>query len=396
MLYVHRSIFGKHQHLILDANDTLTWSNKIPDKSWAVNSDPAAPQIEEVCELFGVELGSFLDPEQVAAFKILGVEESQIPAALIQPASKFKTRLQNVIDRSLEAFRLLASSGYMETFYLEQEVLRGTSPSKYDYAGVCNYFKKSGRRINQSVLRSFHTDGKFLNRAVYSNTHTSTGRMTIVSGPQILTAPKEMRQFIRPCSSDMVVAQADFISLEPRLGRILAGGKPDRDVYETIGAQVFDGKLNREQVKKAFLPAIYGAGHRTLSALLPPGLKAKSIIQQLQDYLNFDKIVKEKCAELERAGTMTNHFGRLITPSSNRDTVIYNNWLQSSAVSVALLGFSEFLNKLPYVTSLFLIHDAIIFEFPKSKENEVKNFLNSGIDIKDLGNFPMSYLPIEG
>ena len=93
-------------------------------------------------------------------------------------------------------------------------------------------------------------------------------------------------------------------------------------------------------------------------------------------------------------GKMKNHFGRPIVPSSDRDTVIYNNWLQSSAVSVSLIGFKKFLDRFDFVSPLFLIHDAIIFEFPKNKEAEVKSYLSSGINVENIGNFPMSYLPM--
>ena len=386
------TIFNKKNHLVILDGGELFWSSEIPEYAWCAFGNSQKPQISQVCKLFKIELGSLLKPEQLKAFESLDADLDNIPFSLVQPPHEFKERLQKGLDKSLEALRVLSSSGYERTFYTEQEVLLRMTAAQYDYSAAINYFKKNKKTTNKSVLKSFETLNGFLDPAVYSNTSTSTGRMTIKSGPQILTAPKKMRNFIRPSSSKNLIAQADFVSLEPRVGRFLAGGNPDKDVYESIGKSVFDNKLNRDQVKKAFLPAIYGAGHRTLSSMLPDGIKAKDVIHSLREYLNFNEIVSSKREELRKEGVMKNYFGRPVIPSSDRDTVIYNNWLQSSAVSISLLGFKKLLDNFSFLSPLFLIHDAIIFEFPKEKEKEVKDFLESGVDIENIGNFPMSYL----
>ena len=387
-------IFNKESNLVVLESGDLFWSSQVPKNTWCAFGNSKKPQISQVCDLFKIDLGSLLKKEQLKAFESLGTDLTSIPFSLVQPPDEFKARLQMGIDKSLEALRVLSSSGYERTFYIEQEVLLRMTAAKYDYPSAINYFNKNKKTTNKSVLKSFETLNGFLEPAVYSNTSTVTGRMTIKKGPQILTAPKEMRDFIRPSCSENMIAQADFISLEPRVGRFLAGGSPDKDVYESIGKSVFDNKLNREQVKKALLPAIYGAGHRTLSSMLPTGMKAKSVIKTLRQYLNFEEIVDLKREELKKDGKMKNYFGRPVIPSSDRDTVVYNNWLQSSSVSISLMGFKKFLDNFSFISPLFLIHDAIIFEFPKDREKEVKNFLNAGIDIEDIGNFPMSYLPM--
>lgn len=387
-------IFNEDNHLIVLESGDIFWSSESPPGSWFAFGNNEKPPISEVCNLFQLDFETLLKPEQIKAFEILGADLDSIPFSLVQPADQFKERLQKVIDRSLDALRMLADTGYENTFYIEQEVLLRMSAARYDYSAAINFFKKNKKTTNKSVLKSFETFNGFLEPAVYSNTSTSTGRMTIKKGPQILTAPKEMRDFIKPSSSDKMIAQADFVSLEPRVGRFLAGGNPDKDVYKSIGESVFDNKLNREQVKKALLPAIYGAGHRTLSAMLPQGMKAKNVIESLREYLNFNEIVNLKRQELRANGSMKNYFGRPITPSSDRDTVIYNNWLQSSSVCISLMGFKKFLDKFNIVCPLFLIHDAIIFEFPKDREKEIKEFLAKGVNIENIGNFPMSYLPM--
>ena len=282
----------------------------------------------------------------------------------------------------------------METFYREQKVLRGLAAGKIDYSSLRSFFneKSNKKRIGESVLNSFRPDDAgFMNSVIYSTVNTSTGRMTIEKGPQILTAPKEVRNFLVSKYPAGKVIQADLISLEPRVGRLLTGGSVERDVYESIGKELFQGKLSREQVKKSLLCAMYGAGQRTLKSLLPPGTKVKEVTESLRKYIDFYEVVRSKRVELRENGQMKNYFGRPIVPSSDRDSVIYNNWLQSTAVDIALLSFEKLIEKMSFADPVFLIHDAILFDVPGEYLDKAEEIISQGIEIPEIGNFPMSY-----
>lgn len=388
-----KKIFGGKHNLIISGEDYI-WSEIIPQDSWVIGGNIQSPPIEVVCELFNIEPPSFLSNEQVLAFSTLGIKKNQIPAVYIQKKSQFKLKLDDVIRSSSEAIEHLANSGYMETFYREQKVLRGLSAGKIDYSSLHSFFneKSNKKRIGESVLKSFcPNDTGFMNSAIYSTVNTSTGRMTIEKGPQILTAPKEVRNFLVSKYPNGKVIQADLVSLEPRVGRILTGGSVERDVYESIGKEVFQGKLTREQVKKSLLCAMYGAGHRTLKSLLPPGTKVKEVTESLREYIDFYEVVKSKKAELRKEGKMKNYFGRPVVPSSDRDSLIYNNWLQSTSVDIALLSFEKLIKKMNFADPIFLIHDAILFDVPGEYLNKAEEIISQGIEISEIGNFPMSY-----
>ena len=85
--------------------------------------------------------------------------------------------------------------------------------------------------------------------------------MTVFSGPQILTAPKELKNCLVSKNKDGKIFQADYISLEPRVARLLSNGSAERDIYSQTNTELFDNKLNREQVKLIFLCAIYVLYH---------------------------------------------------------------------------------------------------------------------------------------
>ena len=91
---------------------------------------------------------------------------------------------------------------------------------------------------------------------------------------------------------------------------------------------------------------------------------------------------------------MQNCFGRPINPSSYRDSLVYNNWLQSSAVDVSLLGFRKLIKRFRdfniKFNPLFLIHDALIIDASPEMIEKLEPESDINVFIDALGNFPLS------
>tara|TARA_B100000029_G_scaffold411022_1_gene413187 strand:+ start:829 stop:2007 length:1179 start_codon:yes stop_codon:yes gene_type:complete len=386
-------VFGKKEHLVFDGS-SYTWSSEIPTNCVIVGSPKKdSKSISSICELLDMEPPSLSLKEVDKSFKQLGFF-GPIPSALTHRKDEFKKLLNVAIETSILASDNLESLGYMETFLSCQEVLRGMSRASVDYPRLLKVIEGSGSAKNNSLIRSFETDSDgIMRKAVYSNTSTTTGRMTIESGPQILTAPKIIRNCIQSKFKNGKICQIDFVSLEPRLGRIMADASPKKDIYQDFGDLVFSGKLTRNQVKKVMLCAIYGAGFRTLSELLPDGMSPRVVVKKAKEYLNFDNITRKKKDELKKFGYMQNCFGRPVKPSSDRDSLVYNNWLQSSAVDVALLGFKEIIDSLKDLKSdpIFLIHDALLIDVHPEDLKLVQKIGNDGVTVEGIGYFPLSY-----
>ena len=92
-------------------------------------------------------------------------------------------------------------------------------------------------------------------------------------------------------------------------------------------------------------------------------------------------------------GYMQNCFGRPVKPSSDRDSLVYNNWLQSSAVDVALLGFKEIIDSLKNLKSnpIFLIHDALLIDVHPEDLELIQKIGKDGVSVEGIGYFPLSY-----
>ena len=390
---VHSSNFNKEGFLLFDGH-SYSWVDELPTDCLVLGSSKKEVRsIDAICELLGIEPPILTLKEVEKSFRELGFHGT-IPASYVHRKKEFKQLLDEAIKTSVSASANLEKLGYMETFFDCREVLRGLSRASVDYQRLKQEVKGSGSAGNNSMIKSFQpqNDG-LMNQAIYSNTSTTTGRMTIETGPQILTAPKFIRNCISSRFKDGIICQIDFVSLEPRLGRIMAGSEPEKDIYKDFGNLLFDGKLSRSQVKKVMLCAIYGAGFRTLSGLLPDGMNPKIVIKKAKEYLNFDNIVRSKREELRKLGYMQNCFGRPVVPSSDRDSLVYNNWLQSSAVDAALIGFKEVIDSMQELQAMpiFLIHDALLIDLPPEEEKLVKKITSRGASIEGIGHFPLSY-----
>jgi len=190
---------------------------------------------------------------------------------------------------------------------------------------------------------------------------------------------------------DGKIAQVDFVSLEPRVAMQLTEQDLGLDIYEYLGKKLFDQKVPRSAVKKLVLCAVYGASESTLKKGIPEGVNIKKLVDKTKQILNYELVVKEQSKNYQKNGEISNFFGRPIKPQHARDSLLFNNFIQSTAVDVALLGFREILNKSPSrVRPLFFIHDAMLVDLHPDDIEKFKKE-SSSIFIDGLGEFPLDF-----
>ena len=245
---------------------------------------------------------------------------------------------------------------------------------------------------NVSIAKGFYAkkDG-FLELPEYSITRTLTGRMTIIKGPQILTAPKLIRKHLKSTFPGGKIVQIDFVSLEPRVAMQLTEESLGPDVYKYLGEKLFEQKVSRSVVKKLVLCAVYGASEATLKKGLPPGINITQLVDKTKQILNYEMVVKKQRESFQKFGKINNFFGRPIEPQHARDSLLYNHYIQSSAVDVALLGFGKILDRIPArVRPIFFIHDAMLVDLHPDDIETFKK-VSSSIVIDGLGEFPLDF-----
>ena len=121
---------------------------------------------------------------------------------------------------------------------------------------------------------------------------------------------------------------------------------------------------------------------------------AKEIIKRVRDFFSVHSQIKTMKTHLRDDGFLQNFFGRPLFFENPSDHVLFSHVVQSTAVDVAMLGFSQLndqmITRKLYMNSFFVIHDALILEVAPNSIDELRELCYEGIDIAELGKFPLS------
>ena len=240
-----------------------------------------------------------------------------------------------------------------------------------------------------SVLKQFKPQNGFSRKANYDNSKNISGRLTVNNSPNILVLPKRCRNIFESRFNNGKLLSIDFQNLEPRFCLKIVGKNIDGDIYETIN-NMLDFDIDRSIIKRAIISVLYGASHENLRNI--SANKAVKIFEIIKDHFELDYLY-EISSKIDKQNVRRNFYGRPIwNLNEKRNNVVINNYVQSSAVDIALLYFSEITNILDLnkAVPIFIIHDAIVFDIEKDYVNEFKSIIMKGYNDKDLGNFPVS------
>ena len=95
---------------------------------------------------------------------------------------------------------------------------------------------------------------------------------------------------------------------------------------------------------------------------------------------------------IDSIGIRRNYFGRPIWNGwEDKDHILINNYIQSSAVDIALTYFTELTKEVNTNLSvpLYILHDAIIFDVSDDYYHNFVNIIKKGYNNSTLGKFPL-------
>ena len=214
-------------------------------------------------------------------------------------------------------------------------------------------------------------DQGFSTPVMYDTSLTKTGRMKVISGPSVLTMKKEFKSKICSRHADGIIVEIDFSALEPRTALAISeqGNIPQGDFYDSIGARL--GIDDRGTAKQVIISFLYGAGLATTcrlanieeSVLLPK-------LNSLKKMFSYDTVVQSLLASFQKNGYFLNHAGRPVFPTTQKPGTLFNNFTQSSAVDVAMSGFTNLLSRISAdkiaAVPVCFIHDALLLDVKRS------------------------------
>lgn len=383
---LHSDLIGAKQHLSSDG----LWLDEIPDSGWIVGESYPNRDLLTALMLSGKKME--IKPPKVFA-KIMNrfSHRDYMPWQDTMPDKvyeKWTSGLLNQISKALEEFDL---TYYTDVFKKSSEVLEALEPMKINCKKWDYLASHDIQGVSDDVVDSFepYEDG-FVDKVRYTQTSTVTGRLIVESGPEILRLNKELKPIIKSRYKGGKVIQFDYVSLEPRLALVLAGYKVSEDVYSDINALVFNKKLTRDIVKISTLSVMYGAGADSL--VEKTGLtseECKKIIKELKEFFGIHDMARKLTKEYRSNKFIRNHFGRTLYAESAAGHRLFNNFIQSTAVDCAMLGFWNIIQlwKDTRIVPLFVIHDNFGLDFPPEMltDENIQRTKDVGAEIPNLG-----------
>lgn len=227
----------------------------------------------------------------------------------------------------------------------------------------------------------------------YNFNSTLTGRLTITEDNNcgnILTLPKRCRKIFKSSWNNQgSLISVDFKSLEPRIIKKITSNEIYEDIYETIKT-ISDVNVDRSIIKRAVISMLYGS---ELNVDYISKEKADELIKICNDFFDIDNVTKIAVENISKNSLFRkNYFGRPIyNLDETKSNIIMNNFIQSTAVDVALMYFYKLVNLVnkQLCKPVFIIHDAIVFDIHESYLEEFNSIIQKGYICPKLGYFPL-------
>jgi len=349
MYYIDKDFLGTKEHVIVSGTE-ISFSCAVPSGTLIENGTSLPGTLQAYLNLIGKER-SLVPPEVRESCDVCKIPIDLIGLQHLLRPEEFATELaefnHDIKDLIADTFH------YISMYVTNVKTLNSCVPFT---------LKHRNTEIKTTSLGYTH-------KITYDTSVTKTGRMSVTSGPNVLTMQKQFKSDIASRFDDGKIVEIDYSSLEPRVALAIAGSEfvESPDVYSTLGdvIEIHD----RSVAKQLIISFLYGAGIKTMcrltelseSNLTPKLKKLKKIFKQ-------DLIVENIKGTLGSLGYFYNHAGRPIFPTSDRFGVLFNNFCQSTAVDVSLSGFSHLLSSIydsnMKARPICFIHDAVLLDVP--------------------------------
>lgn len=390
---VHKNVLGTQKHALLK-DGMLKWTDFVDsgDLKYGVTGSPAS--IEPLLEIFKIHVPELVPLPFRRAMEVCG-EPNPLWSA-VMPRPLYNGRLKDVLSSLSEAFIRISTSSYYEVYKKSNNLFKMLQPSCLNTERCRLILESEDNHVVRGILKA--SSAGLCQAPIYDRASTKTGRLTIKTGPQVLTLKKEYRDIFVPSHKNKKIFEVDFSSLEPRVASNIAQRSHNDDVY--LSFMDFSGiKISRDAAKLAVLCALYGASSYNLQRQLREqgsSVSAASLIQKVNEYFSINELAFGLKKQAADTMSIENYFGRPIAVDDVRPAVLINNYLQSTAVDVSLLGFEKISTDMrEKIRPLFIIHDAMFFEAEESHLSEIGEYLSNGFTIEGLGKFPLKVTKVK-
>lgn len=368
-LCIDRDVLGTDQHLVVSAG-TFSWSAKVPRATWHCSG--ACKEDSDWCLDTALRLGHVSVPlappdrfVRSLSFVSSSMGDVSPPWHRLMPVREHLGFTKRLVEGLVVAMDNAALDYYRAVWVPANAVVRSLQQAAVD-RGAWQALIDSGEG-NVAATRSFEPglDG-LAQPVVYDRFKTLTGRLTVASGPQILTLKREHRRMMSSAYGKQGGIYAlDFAALEARILLYELGRRcDDVDLYGTIAKEL--GR-DRKAIKGAVISELYGSSKWALGKHL--GMEGKELdgfVRTVKAYFNTRQLLDRVKQQFVATGRVVNRYGRQVVVDEPLDNIFVSYYGQSTGVDVTMLGFKQVVDRLertaPRVRPVFLLHDSILLD----------------------------------
>jgi len=385
------NLLGVRQNLVCN-EDEFSWSTSVPENSWLLGFENRKKDIQVVADSLGIDLVNFRNTVYAKSLQqIVGNNLDEVPWMHVLPSRVFKSMLQKLLDQLRMIINDESNGYYTGQLLSNREILMRLERPAIDCQFLNEVLKKeTGNPKHSDVLKFKPDEDGFARKTTYSQSSTITGRVTVKSGPGILTLKKEYRKILKSRFKNGKIVQVDISSLEPRIALSLCESEIPSDIYSFIAKEIFANEITRDQAKIATLSCIYGTSAWSLSKRLPDDVNAGLILKSLREYFGINVMEKRLQDSFKSSKFIENIYGRRISSSD----ALVNHYLQSSGVDASFNVFHKILDLLDSKNATFapiyVIHDAIVIDVHPDSFKEIENLENIKFAVDNINcKFPV-------
>lgn len=398
---VSKNLIGANSDIVYD-DGKLSFVDAPPEDCWFVDGTlkSGALCMDTLFKLEHVKLSFNPAKKFVKTMSLVAPDLVDIPWAKVMPEEAYRGFIKNLIKSIIEALVTVSTNYYVGTWVPSGAILDKLVPAKIDRRRWHELMHSEENATNRSVLESFEPDSSGYARLVsYDRMKTRTGRLSVKSGPQILTLKKSYRNILTSrYGENGVIAYIDFAALEVRIILHESGRWFDEaDIYAKLAKDIFNGTVDRSVVKGAVISELYGVSHQRLSKILNLGERdVKRFIEVVRTYFDVETLLARIRNQFAKHGHVKNRYGRKVVVDNPVDHMLMNSYVQSTGVDVSLLGFSnlaKLLEKKNIVAEpIFVLHDAMFLDVHK---DELQNVIDISKKVRVKGYVQSYFLHVD-
>ena len=383
---IDSSITGTEKHLLCKESG-FVWLASVPPNTWHMSGNIKTESdwcLDTLFRLSGETIDVSPPVRFVNSIEKFVDDSIVLPWRYLMPPATHRAFIKNVVDSVAVAIDKLPTSYYRGCWVPGNGVIRSLKPVKVDVVRWKAIIDADVPTVG--TVKTFRPDQRgFAGKITYDRFGALTGRLTVTSGPNIMTLKKEYRDIMTPSTPGGCIMCLDFAALEARVLLYEAGKRcEDHDLYGMIARELGKG-VSRKAAKAAVISELYGSSKDALGKVL--GLSGKELnvfIKQVKTYFNTVELLKRIKKQFVETGKIVNRYGRHVVIDEPLDHIMINYYAQSTGADVALLGFSKIVNELsvnaPDVRPLFLLHDGLFLDVPEEHIETVMKIDNVSID----------------